>query len=244
MEKKQLKRGNLRPTSASPRNMNEKLDKVIDLSQNLENKLNGIQTKTVEHENKLNQIEEKKVQLYNEMVQKRNLILFQRDRQKQYIRKENILIYGVEEGQEDDDDGEKILFTVADELEIDLQPNDIQRLGQKKRETGRSTHNHCKGLCHTKKETSFLLTNRISVVFKADSMFSWGSRTSTVQTSEVHAKFLLWYFYFLLHPKWQYESYKLKATGQWVTIASPDDPFNHVIDVDHEQMGCGNMLSI
>jgi len=171
-KKNNFKRGNLRPTSASPRNMNEKLDKVIDLSQNLENKLNGIQTKTVEHENKLNQIEEKKVQLYNEMVQKRNLILFQRDRQKQYIRKENILIYGVEEGQEDDDDGEKILFTVADELEIYLQPNDIQRLGQKKRETGRSTHNHCKGLCHTKKETSFLLTNRISVVFKADSMFS------------------------------------------------------------------------
>jgi len=51
----------------------------------------------VEYENKVNQLGEEIVQLRNNMVQKTNLIVFQLDRQEQYIRRENILIYGVEE---------------------------------------------------------------------------------------------------------------------------------------------------
>ena len=69
------------------------------------------------------------------MVQKTNLLVFQLDRQDQYIR-ENILIFGVEENKEYNDDGEKVLFKIADELQIDLEDNEIQRvhrLGQKRR---------------------------------------------------------------------------------------------------------------
>jgi len=58
--------------------------------------------KMVEHENKLNKLEEKKVQLHSKVVQKTNLIIFQLDRQEQYIRKENILVYGVEDKQSND----------------------------------------------------------------------------------------------------------------------------------------------
>jgi len=82
----------------------------------------------------LNQLEEEKVQLRNEMFQKTNLIVFQLDRQEQYIR-ENIVIYGVED-KENSDDGAKVLIKLADELEINLQINNIQRvhwLGQKRR---------------------------------------------------------------------------------------------------------------
>jgi len=88
----------------------------------------------VEYENKLNQLEEKE-QLSDEMVQKTNLLVFQLDRQEQYIR-ENILICGLEEDEEDNDDGEKVLFKIADELQIDLEDNAIQRVhrqGQKRR---------------------------------------------------------------------------------------------------------------
>ena len=69
------------------------------------------------------------------MVQKTNLLVFQLDRQEQYIR-EDILIYAVEEDKEDNDDGVKVLFKIADELEIDLEENEIQRvhrLRQKRR---------------------------------------------------------------------------------------------------------------
>ena len=46
----------------------------------------------VEYENKSNQLEQDKEQLCNKMVQKTTLLVFQLDRQEQYIRRENILI--------------------------------------------------------------------------------------------------------------------------------------------------------
>jgi len=55
------------------------------------------------------------------------LVVFQLDRQEQYI-SENILIYGVEENKEDNDDGKKVLFKIADELQIDLEDNELQRV--------------------------------------------------------------------------------------------------------------------
>jgi len=81
----------------------------------------------VEDENKLNQLEEEKEQLRDEMVQKTILLVFQLDRQEQYTRRENILTYGVEENKKDNDDGEKVLFKIADELQIDLEYNQLQQ---------------------------------------------------------------------------------------------------------------------
>jgi len=63
----------------------------------------------VEHENESNQLEEEKEQLRSKMVHKTNLIVFQLDRKEQYLRRENIPIYGVEEDKEDKDDGGKSL---------------------------------------------------------------------------------------------------------------------------------------
>ena len=154
---------------------NEKLDNLTNITQNLENKLNGIQQKTVEYENQLNQLEEEKEQLHDEMVQKTNLLVFQLDRQEQYIRRENILIYGVEENIEDNDDGEKVLFKIADKLEIDLEDNEIQRvhrLGQKRRNNENPRPIIARFVSY-KKETSFLLTNGNSKISKEDSMSSF-----------------------------------------------------------------------
>ena len=64
-------------------------------------------------------------------------------------------------------------------------------------------------LCHTKKETSFLLTNGNSKISKEDStarLLFWRSHTSTVQVTEIHAKILFWYIYLLLPSKWQHKS--------------------------------------
>jgi len=129
----------------------------------------------VEYENKLNQLEEKKEQLRDKMVQKTNLLVFQLDRQEQYIRRENILIHEGEENKEDNDDGEKVLFKITDELEIDLKDNEIQRvhrLGQKRRnnENPRPT---IAIFVSYKKETNFLPTNVNSKISKEDSMSSF-----------------------------------------------------------------------
>jgi len=84
-------------------NMNEKLDKLTDITQKLKNMLNGIKKRIGQHENKLNYLEEEKAQLRNEIVPKTNVIVFQLDRQEQYLRRGNILIYGAEEDKEDND---------------------------------------------------------------------------------------------------------------------------------------------
>jgi len=36
---------------------------------------------------------------------------------------------------------------------------------------------------------------------------------------------------------------KLNTSEKWVTVASPDDLFNHGISVDYKQMGCGEILN-
>ena len=151
---------------------NETLDKLTYITQNLEKKLNRIQKKMVEYENKLNQLEEKK-ELRDEMVQKTNLLVFQLDRQEQYIRRETILIYGVEENKEDNNDREKVLFKIADELEIDLEDNEIQRvhrLGQKRRNNENPRPIIARFVSYKKKGTSFLLTNGNSKISKEDSL--------------------------------------------------------------------------
>ena len=196
----------------------------------------------VEYENKLNQLEEEKEQLRDKMVQKTNLLVLQLDRQEQYIRRENILIYGVEENKEDNDDGKKVLFKIADELEIDLQGNEIQRvhrLGQKK-ETMRIHAQSLQDLCHTKKETSFLLTNGNSKI----------SKTVCEDLTPLRYKLLKYMqkscsdTFTSCYTRNGNIKAKLKSTEKWVTVTSPDDLFKHRIDVDYKRMGCDKILSI
>jgi len=103
--------------------MNDKLGKLTDITGKLENKLNGIQNKIVAHENKLTRLEERKDHLHSEAVQKTNPTVFQLDRQEDYMRRENALIYAVEKNKHDDDNGKKICF--QDEFRSDLRSNNI-----------------------------------------------------------------------------------------------------------------------
>ena len=56
-----------------------------------------------------------------------NLNIYSHDELEQYSRRENIRIYGVPETFTKHDDGENLLFQIADELEIELDEYDIQR---------------------------------------------------------------------------------------------------------------------
>ena len=104
------------------------------------------------------------------MVQKTNLLDFQLDRQEQQMRRENILIYGVEEHKEDNDDEEKVLFKIADELEIDLKDNEIQRVHRlaQKRRNNENPRPIIARFVSYKKKTSLLLTNGNSKISKED----------------------------------------------------------------------------
>ena len=224
---------------------NEKLDKLTKITQNLENKLNGIQKKTVEHENKLNQLEEEKVQLRKEMVQKTNMIVFQLDRQEKYIR-ENILIYGIEEDKEDNHDGKKILLKIGDELQIDLEDNEIQRvhrLGQKRR-NNENPHPNIARFVSYKKRIKFLTNKRdLKNIEGRQHVFVCEDLTPLRYKLLKHMKTSCFDTFTSCYTRKGNIKATLKTSEKWVTITSSDDLFKHGIDVDYKQMGCGKILN-
>jgi len=225
---------------------NEKLDKLTNITQNLENKLNGIQTKMVEYENKLTQLEEKKAKNYAMTWFRKQTacLVFQLDRQEQYIR-ENILIYGVEENKEDNDDGEKVLFKISDELEIDLKDNKIQRvhrLGQKE-ETMRFCAQSLQDLCHTKRNEFLANKRELKNVEGREHVFICEDLTPLRYKLLKYMQKSCSVTFTSCYTRNDYIEAKLKTSGKWVTVTSPDDLFKHGIDVDYKQMDCGEILN-
>ena len=161
-------------------------------------------------------------------------------------KKENILIYGVEENKEDNDDGEKVLFKRADELEIDLKDNEIQRVHRlgKKRRNNENPRPIIPRFVSYKKRNEFL-TNKREIKHIEGRQHVFVSEDLT----PVRYKLL----------KYMQKSYsdtftscytrnsniksKLKTSKKWVTITSPDDLFMHGIDFDYKQMDCGKILN-
>jgi len=200
----------------------------------------------VEHENKLNQLEEEKEQLCNEMIQKTNLIVFQLDRQEQHIR-EKILIHGEEEDKEDNDDWENILFKIADDLEIDLEDNDIQRvhrLGQKRRNKENPRPIIARFVSYKKRDE--LLPNKRNLKNFEGRQHVFASENLTPQQYKLlkYMRKSCCDIFISCYTCNGNLKAKLKTTEQWVTVTSSDDLFKHGIDVDYEQIGCGKILNI
>ena len=197
----------------------------------------------VEYKDKLNQLEEKKEQLRDEMVQKTNLLVFQLDRQEQYIRRENILIYGVEENKDDNDDGEKVLFKIADELEIDLEDNEIQRvhrLGQK-----RSNNENpiiARFVSYKKRNEFFTNKRELKNIEGRQHVFVCEDLTPLRYKLLKYTQKSCSHTFTSCYTRNGNIKAKLKTTEKWVTITSPDD-LKHGIDVDCKQMGCGEVLN-
>jgi len=185
----------------------------------------------------------KKEHLRDEMVQKTNLLVFQLDRQEQHIR-ENILVYGVEENNEDNDDEEKVLFKIADELEIDFKDNEIQRvhrLGQKRR----NNENPRTARFVSYKKRNEFLTNKRELkhiegrqhVFVCEDLTPLRYKLLKYMQKSCSDTFISCY------TRKRNVTANLKTSEKWVTVASPDDLFKHGINVDYKQMGCGEILN-
>ena len=200
----------------------------------------------VEYENKLNQLEEKKEQLRDKMVQKTNLLVFQLDRQEQYIRRENILIYEVEENKEDNDDGEKVLFKIADELEINLKNNEIQRvhrLGPKRRNDENPRPITARFVSY-KKRNEFLINKRkLRNIEGRQHVFVCEDLTHLRYKQLKYMQKSCSDMFTACYTRNGNIKAKLKTSEKWVTGTSPDDLFKHGIDVDYKQMGCGEILN-
>ena len=114
----------------------------------------------------------------------------------------------------------------------------------KKKKLRESTPNRCK-ICvmQKKKRVFYKRKGPQKYRWQTARLRLWGSHTSTVQATEVHAKILLWYIWLLLHSKWQYKS-QAQEIWKWVTVTLPDDLFKHGIDIDYKQMDRGKTLNL
>jgi len=198
----------------------------------------------------LNQLEEKNEQLRDEMVQKPNLLVFNLDRQEQYIRRENIFIYiltyGAEENKEDNDDGEKVLFKIADELEIDLEDNEIQRvhrLGQKRRNIEIPRPIIARFVSY-KKRNEFLTNKReLKNIEGRQHVFVCEDLTPLRYKLLKYMQKSCSHTFTSCYTRNGNIKAKLNTSEKWVTVTSPDDLFKHGSDVDYKQMGCEKILN-
>jgi len=173
------------------------------------------------------------------MVQKTSLLVFHLDRQEQYIRRENILIYGIEENKEDNDDGERVLFKLADELQIDLENNEIQRvhrLGQKRRNNENPRPIIARFVSY-KKRNEFLANKRdLKNIDGRQHVFVCEDLTPLRNTLLRYMQKSCSDMFTSCYNRNGNIKAKLKTSEKWVTVTSPDDLFKHVIDVDYKQM--------
>jgi len=136
---------------------------------------------------------------------------------------------------------------MADELQIDLEDNEIQRvhrLGQKRRNN----------------ENPRPIIARF-VSYKKGNEFLTNKRDLKNIEGRQHHVFVCEYLTPLRYKLLKYVQQscsdtftfcytrngnikaKLMTSQKWVTVTSPDDLFKHGIDVDHKQMGCGKILN-
>jgi len=138
------------------------------------------------------------------------------------------------------------LFKLTDELQIDLEDNEKQRvhqLGQKRR-NNEDPHPIIARFVSYKKRNEFL-TNKQDLKYVDGKQHVFACEDLTP----------LWYKLLKYMQKSCSDTFtscytrdgnikaKLKTSEKWVTITSPDDLFKHGIDVDYKQMGCGKTLN-
>ena len=157
-----------------------------------------------------------------------------------------MLIYGVEKNKEDNDDGEKVLFKKADELEIDLEDNEIQRVHRlsQKRRNNENPRPIIARFVSYKKKNEFLTNKReLKNIERRQHVFVCEDLTPLRYKLPKYMQTSCSDTFSSCYTRNSNIKAKLKTTEIWVTITSPDDLLKHGIDVDCKQMGCGEVLN-
>ena len=138
------------------------------------------------------------------------------------------------------------MFKIADELEIYLEDNEIQRvhrLGQK-RKNNENPRQIIAIFVSYKKRNEFLTKKRVlkniegrEHVFGCEDLTPLRYKLLKYMQKSCSDKFTSCY------TRNGNIKAKLKTSEKWVTVTSPDDLFKHGIDVNYKQMGCGEILS-
>ena len=138
------------------------------------------------------------------------------------------------------------MFKIADELEIDLEDNEIQRvhrLGQKRRKIENPRPIIARFVSY--KKTNEFLTNKRKLknievrqhVFVCEDLTPLRYKLLKYMQKSCSDTFTSCY------TRNGNIKAKVKTSEKWVAVTSPYDLFKHGIDVDYKQMGCGEILN-
>jgi len=138
------------------------------------------------------------------------------------------------------------LFKIADNLEIDLQNNDIQRvhrLGQKRRNKEKPRPTIVRFVSY-KKRNKFRSNKRDlkniegrQHVFVSEDLTPVRYKLLKYMQKSCSDTFTSRY------TRNGNIKAKLKTSEKWVAVTSPDDLFTHGIDFDYKQVDCGKILN-
>ena len=139
------------------------------------------------------------------------------------------------------------MFKIADELEIDLEDDEIQkvhRLGQKSRNNENPRPIIARFMSYKKRNELFTnkrelknIEGRHHHVFVCEDLTPLRYKLLKYMQKSCSDTFTS------CSTRNGNIKAKLKTSEKWVTVTSPDDLFKHGIDVDYKKMGCGEILN-
>ena len=137
------------------------------------------------------------------------------------------------------------MFKIADELEIDLEDNEIQKVHRPGRRNNENPRPIIARFVSYKKRNEFF-TNKRELkniegrqhVFTCEDLTPLRYKLLKYMQKSCSDTFTSCY------TRNGNMKAELKTSAKWVTVTSPDDLFKHGIDVDYKKMGCGEILQL
>ena len=182
-----------------------------------------------------------------------NLNTLQLNDMQQYNRRENIRVYGVQEAKSSKNDGETVTLNVANTLGVNLRPADIQharRLGKKKGNVEKPRPIIVRFVSYKKMNELFCKKSELKKskdyknAFVVEDITPLRQQLLNYVKNECDGEFVLCHTY---NGKIRMKKSARKngdlniddkdeGIGDWITITSPDDLFQHDINIDFKKL--------
>ena len=224
-----------------------KISEIHDIVTGLKDEIKVLKKELLETKQELKEIKDKN----KKIKQSLNINIYKQDELEQYGRRENLRIYGVPETTSGRDDGENVIFKIAETLKINLKQYDIQRahrLGKPKNKPRPiivrflSYKKRCEFLHAKSKLKEADIPNDI---FITEDLTPLCIKLFYYLKNECCNQFVMIHTYngkIRMKKAAQQTDVESnshnqdKGIGNWLTVTSPDDLFKFNIDIDFKKL--------
>ena len=190
-----------------------------------------------------------------------NLNVYKNDSLDQYIRRENLRIYGIDESTAAKDDAAIVLKDIANELKINLGDNDIQRvhrLGKKPAKPNSQPRpiiacfqSYKKRMEFFHAKSSLKKSEKYSQAYLSEDLTPMRAKLLKYVKNECEGRFVQCHTIngkIRMKKSVKEDGVILKdgevdkGTGNWIVVTSPEDMFKHHIDINFEKLNYHPLL--